>query len=137
MIVFKTLDDILNVERIIITRESFDNLIESEFVEWWEDVTYDDFAPFQDNCSTYDIKVKVDDEEYTRFYVFVEDEEYIPYEIGEWYKFGELWDGNGNGQQLLADECIAIDEDYVVEFTVLEYNNDDILDTIIEVTNIY
>ena len=53
------------------------------------------------------------------------------------YEIGELWDGNGNAQQLLADECMAIDEDYVVEFTILEYNNDDILDTIIEVTDIY
>lgn len=48
---------------------------------------------------------------------------------GETYYFGQLWDGNGDGQELLGSGCIAIwdpeeQEEEVIDFEIIEENND-------------
>ncbi len=44
-------------------------------------------------------------------------------EAGEIYYFGELWDGDGDGEELLKSGAIAI-RDEVVNFEVLEFAED-------------
>lgn len=56
--------------------------------------------------------------------------------IGEKYYFGQLWDGNGDANNLL-DECsVSPDNENVVEFKILERNVNP-LDTVVKVTDIY
>lgn len=56
--------------------------------------------------------------------------------IGEIYYFGQLWDGDGDGEELLEDGTISPDEENVVAFEVVE-REEDILRTIVKVTDIY
>lgn len=66
--------------------------------------------------------------------------------IGEEYYFGELWDGNGDGEELLESGSIEIINkdlleilDYcfdVVEFDILE-TDEDILKTRVKVKDIF
>lgn len=80
-------------------------------------------------------------------------------EIGAELYFGQLWDGNGDGQELLesgaitayekkepeqTEEAVACEEyeepeleEYIVAFEIVEEDKDDILDTLIKVTDIY
>ena len=69
----------------------------------------------------------------TLSYIYAAEEEI---EIGNTYYFGQLWDGNGDGELLLESGSIGID-DTIVEFKVLEENKDDILKSIVEVTGLY
>ena len=69
----------------------------------------------------------------TLSYIYAAEEEI---EIGNTYYFGQLWDGNGEGELLLESGSIGID-DIIVEFKVLEKDNDDILKSIVEVTDLY
>ena len=69
----------------------------------------------------------------TLSYIYAAEEEI---EIGNTYYFGQLWDGNGEGEFLLESGSISID-DILVEFKVLEENEDDILKSIVEVTDLY
>ena len=69
----------------------------------------------------------------TLSYIYAAEEEI---EIGNTYYFGQLWDGNGEGELLLESGSIGID-DTIVEFKVLEENKDDILKSIVEVTGLY
>ena len=56
--------------------------------------------------------------------------------IGKQYYFGQLWDGNGDANNLL-DECsVSPDNINGVEFEILE-RNENPLDTVVEVTDIY
>ena len=56
--------------------------------------------------------------------------------IGGKYYFGQLWDGNGDCNDLL-DECsVSLNNEDVVEFKIIE-RNENALDTIVEVTDIY
>lgn len=60
--------------------------------------------------------------------------------IGKSYYFGQLWEGTGDGDELLEDGAIAIYDidisDYrIVDFSIKE-NNPDILQVIVEVTDI-
>ena len=53
---------------------------------------------------------------------------------GEYY-FGQLWDGNGNGEELLESGAISPDNENVVAFEVVK-KAEDILETVIKVTDI-
>lgn len=50
--------------------------------------------------------------------------------------FGQLWDGNGDGEELLNDRTISPDNENVVAFEVIE-NSNDILRILVKVTDIY
>ena len=62
-------------------------------------------------------------------------------EIGAELHFGQLWDGNYDGEELLHSGAIAVydddaDEESVVSFEIVE-KSDDILNTVVRVTDIY
>ena len=57
-------------------------------------------------------------------------------EIGQEYYFGQLWDGEGDGEELLESGAISPDEENVVAFEIVE-NADDPLETLVKVTDIY
>lgn len=56
--------------------------------------------------------------------------------VGEEYYFGELWDGNGDGQELLESGAVSIDDEHVVAFEIVE-EDEDILNTLVKITDIY
>jgi hypothetical protein len=62
--------------------------------------------------------------------------------IGKTYYFGQLWDGNGDGLELLQSGAITIydetEEDYRVVWFVLDSNEkeEDILNILVRVTDI-
>lgn len=59
-------------------------------------------------------------------------------EAGKEYFFGQLWDGNGDGEELLESGAIAVyqnGEEYIVDFEILEAA-EDILQTRVKVTGI-
>ena len=57
-------------------------------------------------------------------------------EIGKEYYFGQLWDGEGDGEELLQSGSVSPDNENVVAFEILEENSD-ILRTLVKVTDIY
>ena len=59
-------------------------------------------------------------------------------EAGREYYFGQLWDGDGDGEELLESGAIAVyqdGEEYIVDFEILELA-EDILQTVVRVTSI-
>ena len=54
---------------------------------------------------------------------------------GEYY-FGQLWDGNGDGEELLESGAISPDGENIVAFEVVK-KADDILEAVIKVTDMY
>lgn len=56
--------------------------------------------------------------------------------IGMEVRFAELWDGDGDGQELLDSESVSPDNDNVVAFEVIDLDENE-LDTIVRVTDIY
>ena len=59
-------------------------------------------------------------------------------ETGKTYYFGQLWDGDGDGEELLESGAIAVYQDnteYIVDFKVVK-QADDILQTVVKVTGI-
>lgn len=59
-------------------------------------------------------------------------------EAGKEYYFGQLWDGNGDGEELLESGAIAVyqdGEEFIVDFEILE-SAEDILQTRVKVTGI-
>ena len=56
--------------------------------------------------------------------------------IGIEIRFAELWDGNGDGDELLQSGAISPDNDNVVSFEVVEESSN-ILNTLVRVTDIY
>lgn len=59
-------------------------------------------------------------------------------ETGKEYFFGQLWDGNGDGEELLESGAIAVyqdGEEYIVDFEILE-SAEDILQTRVKVIGI-
>lgn len=62
---------------------------------------------------------------------------YDTIEAGKEYYFGQLWDGNGDGEELLESGAIAVyqDGEYIVDFEVLEAA-EDILQTRVKVTGV-
>lgn len=57
-------------------------------------------------------------------------------EVGAELYFGQLWDGNGDGEELLESGTISMDNENVVAFEIIK-QNDDILNTLVKVTDIY
>lgn len=54
------------------------------------------------------------------------------------YYFGQLWDGDGDGNELLESGAIAVyqdSEEYIVDFDIVE-PSEDILQTVVKVTGI-
>lgn len=49
--------------------------------------------------------------------------------------FGQIWDGKGDGKEILRQRNITIEEK-IIEFIIIEKNKD-ILETIIKITGIY
>ena len=56
--------------------------------------------------------------------------------INKEYYFGQLWDGNGDGEELLESGAISPDGENIVAFEVVKKAND-ILETIVRVTDMY
>lgn len=59
-------------------------------------------------------------------------------EVGEEYYFGQLWDGNGDGEELIESGAIAVyqdGEEFIVDFEILE-SEEDILQTRVKVIGI-
>lgn len=59
-------------------------------------------------------------------------------ETGKEYFFGQLWDGDGDGEELLESGAIAVyqdGEEYIVDFEALE-SAEDILQARVKVTGI-
>ena len=59
-------------------------------------------------------------------------------ETGKIYFFGQLWDGDGDGEELLESGAIAVyqdGEEHIVDF-VVETDEDDILQTVVRVTSV-
>lgn len=60
-------------------------------------------------------------------------------ETGEEYYFGQLWDGDGDGEELLESGAIAVyqdGEEHIVDFEIIETSGDDILQTVVRITSI-
>lgn len=57
-------------------------------------------------------------------------------EIGQEYYFGQLWDGEGDGEELMESGTVSPDGENVIAFDVIE-NADDPLETLVKVTDIY
>lgn len=59
-------------------------------------------------------------------------------EAGKEYYFGQLWDGDGDGEELLASGAIAVyqdGEEFIVDFETIE-PAENILQTVVKVTGI-
>ena len=59
-------------------------------------------------------------------------------ETGKEYYFGQLWDGDGDGEELLKSGAIAVyqdGEEYIVDFEILEAA-EDILQSRVKVTGV-
>lgn len=56
--------------------------------------------------------------------------------VGMKLYFGQLWDGDGDGEELLESGAISPDNENSVSFEIVE-DSDDVLDTIVIVTDIY
>ncbi len=58
-------------------------------------------------------------------------------EIGQKYYFGQLWAGEGAGEELLESGTVSPDNESVVAFEILEEDPDDICTTLVKVLDIY
>ena len=56
--------------------------------------------------------------------------------IGMEIRFAELWDGNGDGNELLHSGAISPDNENVIGFEIVK-NADNVLNTVVKVTDIY
>lgn len=56
--------------------------------------------------------------------------------IGQEYYFGQLWDGEGDGEELIESGTISPDNENTVAFEVLE-KAEDLSQTVVRVTDIY
>lgn len=70
----------------------------------------------------------------TLSYIMSETEKEI--KLGEELYFGEVWNGEGDGIELLESGCISPDNENVVSFDIVE-KTDNILNTLIKITDIY
>lgn len=57
--------------------------------------------------------------------------------IGEEYYFGELWDGEGDIEELLESGAVSPDNENVVAFKILKSSTDEPIKTLVKVTDIY
>lgn len=61
--------------------------------------------------------------------------------IGNRYRFSELWNGDGDGEELLDSGSIAlwserVNDEAIIEFSVIEKDENDILNTLVKVIDI-
>lgn len=56
--------------------------------------------------------------------------------IGQKYYFGQLWDGEGDGEELMESGAISPDNESTVAFEVAE-KAEDLAQTVVRVTDIY
>lgn len=52
------------------------------------------------------------------------------------YYFGQLWDGEGDGEELLESGSVSLDNENVVAFEIVE-KAENIDETLVKVTEIY
>ena len=57
-------------------------------------------------------------------------------QIGQEYYFGQLWDGEGDGEELLESGTISPDNESIVAFEVAE-KADDLTQIVVKVIDIY
>lgn len=57
--------------------------------------------------------------------------------IGKEYYFGELWDGEGDIEELLESGAVSPDNENVVAFEILKPSTDEPIKTLVKVTDIY
>jgi len=57
-------------------------------------------------------------------------------EVGAELYFGQIWDGEGDGEELLQSGAVSPDNENVVAFDIIE-KAEDIMDTLVKVTDIY
>lgn len=62
-------------------------------------------------------------------------------DVGADLYFGQIWDGYGNGEELLKSRSICLEEDtsgipVIVAFCITK-NEENILDTVVHITDIY
>ena len=69
----------------------------------------------------------------TLSYIYGNEEEI---KVGNEYCFGQLWDGEGDGELLLESGSVSPDNENVVEFEIVE-KDEDILKTLVKVINIF
>lgn len=69
----------------------------------------------------------------TLSYIYGNEEEI---KVGNEYCFGQLWDGEGDGELLLERGNVSPDNENVVEFEIVE-KDEDILKTRVKVINIF
>lgn len=55
--------------------------------------------------------------------------------VGTEYYFGQLWDGDGDGEELLESEAVAVDSN-IVSFKILD-SDTDIMRSMVLITGIY
>ena len=68
----------------------------------------------------------------TLSYILGSEEEIV---INREYYFGQLWNGNGDGEELLESGAISPNGENVVSFEVVK-KSEDILETVVKVTDI-
>lgn len=56
--------------------------------------------------------------------------------IGMEVRFAELWDGDGDGRELLDSRSVSPDNENVVSFEIVE-SDENILDVLVRVTDLY
>ena len=61
--------------------------------------------------------------------------------VGSEYYLKEIWDEVGEAEDILESECVAyydsdISDYVIIDFEIVETNDDEILNTVIRVTNI-
>ena len=69
----------------------------------------------------------------TLSYILGSEEEIV---INKEYYFGQLWDGNGDGEKLLESGAISPNGENVVAFKVVK-KSEDICKSIVKITDIY
>lgn len=58
------------------------------------------------------------------------------YKVGDVVRFGDLWDGDGDGISILKSGAISPDNDVVVAFSY-NYIDSDLLNTLIRIEDIF
>lgn len=57
-------------------------------------------------------------------------------EKGKVYYFGQLWDGDGDGEELLNSGAVSPDGEYTVHFEQIDHEPD-VMQTLVKVTDIF
>lgn len=70
---------------------------------------------------------------------YISTDEFV--EVENEYYFGQLWDGKGDGKQLLEDGCIAMYDEEIEDFSIVGFeiieNDENIMRTWVKVVDVY